>query len=670
MRRSAVLTSLLLVQLGLSLTRSASAQTIPSVDVRTWRPSTDPHAGMILEPATTPGPWNWNVGAWLNYTHHPVTLRHAGTDNVALRPVSSIFGADLVAGLGLGSRAAVGIDLPMYLYQDGSNGLPRTVSSSSNVPNSGVGDISFAGKGSIISNETGGFGLAALGNLSLPTGERTSFMGDGSARVGARLLAEYTLLIAGVQGSVGYDARTDHHVWPDASVGGITFGDEIPWTFGVQLRPGVFRLDKENRHIWELGLHGSLPAGPVGLFGAGQPGSAALSPVLLTASDRMALGHDRDTHLLAGVDLGLNGAVGVPTFRFVLGLGWAPREHDMDHDGVPDDVDQCPEIPEDRDGFEDEDGCPDIDNDNDGIIDKEDFCPNVAGVAQPGNKNGCPVSDSDSDGVADDVDACPQAKGIKTDNPKTNGCPASDRDKDGIADHLDKCPDQPEDKDGFEDEDGCPDPDNDGDGIPDKLDACPMVAGEPSTDATRNGCPNPDRDGDTFLNAADQCPDVAEIFNGVSDEDGCPDEGGKPLVIIDPKDPRLGIKFATPIKFIGTAEAPLVDPRSMTTLRALAQELNRHRDWTLAVGAKPDVKEAPAAAQKSALAKAVLLVGTMTELTHRDGAAEAVGWDAVRKQPGAEANGVGFMVMVAPPQPAAEPLTAKPAATPTTAPKK
>ena len=163
---------------------------------------------------------------------------------------------------------------------------------------------------------------------------------------------------------------------------------------------------------------------------------------------------------------------------------------------------------------------------------------------------------------------------------------------------------------------------------------------------------------------------MAEIFNGVSDEDGCPDEGGKPLMVIDPKDPRLGIKFATPIKFIGTAEAPLVDPRSMTTLRALAQELNRHRDWTLAVGAKPDAKEPPADALKNALAKAVLLVHAATELTHRDGAAEAVGWDAVRKQPGAEASGVGFLVMVAPPQPAAEPLTAKPAATPTTAPKK
>ena len=33
-------------------------------------------------------------------------------------------------------------------------------------------------------------------------------------------------------------------------------------------------------------------------------------------------------------------------------------ETDFDEDGVPDDTDQCPDQPEDLDGFEDEDGCP------------------------------------------------------------------------------------------------------------------------------------------------------------------------------------------------------------------------------------------------------------------------------------------------------------------------
>ena len=42
----------------------------------------------------------------------------------------------------------------------------------------------------------------------------------------------------------------------------------------------------------------------------------------------------------------------------------------------PDKKDQCPNDPEDKDGFEDEDGCPDPDNDKDGIPDVKDKCPN------------------------------------------------------------------------------------------------------------------------------------------------------------------------------------------------------------------------------------------------------------------------------------------------------
>ena len=48
---------------------------------------------------------------------------------------------------------------------------------------------------------------------------------------------------------------------------------------------------------------------------------------------------------------------------------------DSDGDGIPDDVDQCPNEPEDYDGFQDEDGCPDPDNDGDGIPDVDDLCP-------------------------------------------------------------------------------------------------------------------------------------------------------------------------------------------------------------------------------------------------------------------------------------------------------
>jgi outer membrane protein OmpA-like peptidoglycan-associated protein len=49
---------------------------------------------------------------------------------------------------------------------------------------------------------------------------------------------------------------------------------------------------------------------------------------------------------------------------------------DRDGDGLVDNDDQCPDDPEDFDGFQDSDGCPDPDNDGDGILDIHDRCPN------------------------------------------------------------------------------------------------------------------------------------------------------------------------------------------------------------------------------------------------------------------------------------------------------
>jgi OOP family OmpA-OmpF porin len=415
-----------------SLPSLAAAQTLPSVDLRTWRPSMAPEAGLVLEPAQAPGPWQWNVGAWASYAQMPVVLRSATTGAVAFEPVAHLIGADLVAGIGLGDRSSIGVDVPLYLFQDGTSGLPPTIVSGGKVPSSGIGDVTLLGKGVLLRNDPHGvplgFGLAALGALSLPTGERTSFQSDGSVTVSLRLLAEYALGVGALSASLGYLLRTAQQTWPDASIGGVTFGDEIPWSVGATLRPkGVLpSLDSGDRQSWEVALHGALPATPVAPF---QAGSARLSPALVALDDRISLGHYRDAFVLGGLDIGLDEAKGVPAIRLVVALGWAPRAHDRDGDGVRDDVDECPDLAEDKDGIQDEDGCPEDDADGDGILDAQDACPLVPGVWwNDPKKNGCPAPDTDGDGIADPVDACPAVKGVPSDDPKKNGCPAASQD--------------------------------------------------------------------------------------------------------------------------------------------------------------------------------------------------------------------------------------------------
>jgi outer membrane protein OmpA-like peptidoglycan-associated protein len=113
---------------------------------------------------------------------------------------------------------------------------------------------------------------------------------------------------------------------------------------------------------------------------------------------------------------------------------------DADGDGISDDVDECPNEPEDMDGFEDEDGCPDLDNDGDGIEDPDDQCPNepedIDGFE---DEDGCPDPDNDSDGIPDVDDRCPNEPGLA----ENQGCPEADRDGDGVADRIDNCPDEP-----------------------------------------------------------------------------------------------------------------------------------------------------------------------------------------------------------------------------------
>ncbi len=207
---------------------------------------------------------------------------------------------------------------------------------------------------------------------------------------------------------------------------------------------------------------------------------------------------------------GIVSGIGVPQFQFMLGAGWTPvnkeekkieyaNPSDIDSDGIANDLDKCPDQPEDIDGFEDEDGCPDFDNDKDGILDGYDSC-----VNEP----------EDKDGYKDD-----------------DGCPDLDHDEDNILEPKDKCPNDPEDFDGFEDDDGCPDLDNDKDGIPDPDDFCPDVAEDKDGFEDEDGCPDRDNDADGVPDDKDKCPNEPETLNGFKDDDGCPDKG-KALVVI------------------------------------------------------------------------------------------------------------------------------------------
>jgi OmpA-OmpF porin, OOP family len=393
-RVSAVVRALarLTLSVGLAAPAIARAQTLPSLDASTWRPSPDPEASLVLEPAVTPGPWGWNVGTWTQYAEDSVVFRNRGGQ--ALRAVAHFVGADVTAGLGLGERASIGFDVPAVLWQNGDAPLPVNLATDGMIATTGLGDASIVGKVTVLSNDRqgvrSGFGLAVLGAVSLPTGARTSFLSDGAIGGSLRLLGEYAVGVGAARMELGYAARWSRRTWPVATADGVVYGDTIPWAIGFVVRPKAFApaLDSGDRQLWEVAGHGWLPAGPVAPFARG---AGPLTPALLAVDDRVALGQGREFAMVVGAELGLDKAVGVPSVRAVLAVQWAPRKHDRDEDGVADDRDECPDLPEDRDGIQDADGCPEDDADSDGILDRDDACPLVAGVpSSDAKRNGCP----------------------------------------------------------------------------------------------------------------------------------------------------------------------------------------------------------------------------------------------------------------------------------------
>ncbi len=438
--------------------------------------------------------------------------------------------------LGLFNLMTVGVSIPVAINSSANTTVPGYFNDPSDgtsahgLSNYGqVGNIGIHAKIRILRAErNGGFGLGAILQAEIPTGNSSIFVGDPTFVLWPHIVAEYRpARILRLAADVGYRfvagngtffpyggsttpmSSTMNATLPMAVMGGATgfqYDDQITFGVGSSLRLGDAPLDLALEVYGNYILSGisgaTSTSGMHAAFGAN--GSLNLEAML-----GLKIFVERNSYLVFG------GGGAIPTYsvnygagshpapgmmaadvRGMVGFIYEPSIGDRDGDGLLDDVDQCPDEPEDFDGFADEDGCPDPDNDRDGILDVDDECPMVP---------------EDRDGDADE-DGCPEGN-------------EGDRDGDGILDAEDQCPDDPEDRDGFQDEDGCPDPDNDRDGILDTDDLCPNDPEDRDNFQDQDGCPDPDNDQDRILDTDDTCPNDPETYNGTEDEDGCPDTG-------------------------------------------------------------------------------------------------------------------------------------------------
>jgi OOP family OmpA-OmpF porin len=463
-----------------------------------------------------------------------------GVDALVPNSIQGTFGFNY----GIANMGVVGLSIPVILMTgDAAYGIGPTGGTYNSAPldAQSISNIELHGKFRLTRVDRM-IGLAALLQVGVPIGSAPRNLGaDPGVWFWPQLVAEnqfgstrrfHVGLNVGYRGHAGKDARFGES--PRGPAG--SFQLEEGNFEGANL--GTFSLGLSYRVLDALDLVAET-------YGSYQLGGDSDSKQKLSQEvvGGIKLFVERNSYLMmGGGSRAWSTGFEAADVRLILGFVFEPSIGDRDGDGYKDDQDQCPDEPEDFDGFQDGDGCPDPDNDNDGILDVDDRCPNIA---------------EDRDGDHDE-DGCPEAN--------RDG----DRDGDGIPDRKDKCPDDPEDKDGFEDLDGCPEYDNDKDGIPDKDDSCPDDAEDKDKFEDSDGCPDPDNDKDQIPDVRDKCPNDPETYNGFQDEDGCPDKG---KVIIEGSD----IVILEKVQF-ETNSAKIL-PQSNDILDAVAATMKGHPEF-------------------------------------------------------------------------------------------
>jgi OmpA-OmpF porin, OOP family len=527
------------------LARAAHAQPAGNVTLDPFRPAIDSRGYLTVNASQVLGDRELSFGLGsLDWGYQLLRLDANGNSY----SIDNMVTATLIAAIGLRAGPAeleLGASLPLRIM-NGNRGpaVPRDPATPNSgrtfgVDGQGMGNVGLHLKTRLLSTSRGPkIGLGVIASVYLPTIDaKDRFLGETQlvpqlvGVVDKELGRERRLRIslnAGVR-LRGTTTFTNSDPGPDmAPVTGrsITVGSELPFGVGVAYAVARQRFDI----IGEV-----FGAIPLGTHQGYQPLEALAGVKLYLA---------RNSFLTLGAGRGLVADQGGnPDLRAFIGIVFEPNVGDRDGDGIKDDLDRCPDAPEDLDGWQDDDGCPDPDNDRDEIPDIDDRCPDLP---------------EDRDGFQDE-DGCPDGD-------------ANDRDGDRIPDNLDKCPDEPEDIDGFQDEDGCLDLDNDGDRIPDVDDLCPNEPEDFDGFEDEDGCPDADNDRDRIPDRLDRCRNEPETYNGNEDGDGCPDRG----VAVKVED---GIVVLKPINF--EYDKAVIKQDSYYILDAVVAAMNGYPDIQL-----------------------------------------------------------------------------------------
>jgi hypothetical protein len=342
-----------------------------SLAVDSFLPAPDQSGFTGFASTRTPGHRGADGTLWLDYGYN--TYQRPGPD-----PIKHRLDGTVSAQIGILSRGALAVRMPFVLVQRGDS-----VPGAFNVAPVAAGSPAIDGRIRVLGapvrpdgSVKDGAALALRGVVQLPIGTSDAYFADHHVRTELAATADIELFGIGAAIAVAHRHRFDEN-----QPRGSAFGDLLRVSAGLRLPLPLIARALPGR-VQEAGLLELDVGTPTRDFFAKNK-----TPVEGRLGYRIIVGDIFGTLTFGAA---FTEAIGAADFRTLLGVGYSPRQHDQDADGVIDSQDQCIHLPEDHDGFEDDDGCADDDNDGDLIVDEDDRCPLVPAEA----------------GLDDDEDGC------------------------------------------------------------------------------------------------------------------------------------------------------------------------------------------------------------------------------------------------------------------------
>jgi len=287
-------------------------------------------------------------------------------------PLTTQFITYFNAGVEILSRVSLQVAFPLVAYQAGN----PTNNTAVNLPQNSVdlqhvaaGDLRIEGRVIVYRSPMRAFKLGLDAAVLIPTGNKLSFAGDGGVGAVFGVAAEYDAKAVAITLNAAYRVR------PTVTLNELTVGSEVIYGVGayVPLRKGTIRLGAE--------LFGGFGAGGKGTAVGKLPaksniGDLDTTPLEWMLNGKMFFTAKRQVYAGLGAGTRLTGGY-APDFRAVALVGGSfgvsdsdPRSPgaryvfevsdpvDTDKDGIPDDIDACPDEPGELDSDPDKIGCP------------------------------------------------------------------------------------------------------------------------------------------------------------------------------------------------------------------------------------------------------------------------------------------------------------------------